>query len=64
MKYHERQILFREGVISFFVQEKKKNKPGKRDQGVGQYCKGADVEECRKYFGERSLPVVCSTCPD
>jgi len=33
------------------------------DQGIGEYCKGADVEECMRYFGEAGLEAVCATCP-
>lgn len=40
------------------------NKDGKQRQGqsIGEYCHGADVEECRRQFGEQ-LERVCSTCP-
>ena len=32
-------------------------------QALGEYCRGADVEECRRMFGE-GLARVCATCPD
>ena len=35
-----------------------------RGQSIGEYCKGADVEECKKYFGEGMLTRVCNTCPN
>jgi len=49
-----------------------KDEQGKRGQsqaesatlkGLGEYCKGKDVDECLKYFGEM-LETVCSTCPN
>jgi len=36
---------------------------GQQHQAIGDYCNGADVEECRKMFGEQ-LERVCSTCPE
>jgi len=36
----------------------------RKEQAVGEHCRGADVEECRRYFGEEMLGRVCSTCPD
>ncbi|MDH4100607.1 MAG: hypothetical protein OEV28_08525 [Nitrospirota bacterium] len=44
--------------------EEKKQAAQRNNQGIGEYCKGADVEECRKYFGEDVLKQVCATCPN
>ncbi|WP_285442034.1 hypothetical protein [Candidatus Jettenia sp. AMX1] len=30
----------------------------------GEYCKGVDLEACRRYFGEAILERVCATCPN
>lgn len=61
---------FRESVIAlcrgFGVEFKavgKAAKAGRREQKLGEYCQGKDVEECRAAFGE-SLPLICSTCPN
>jgi len=35
----------------------------KENQAIGGYCRGKDLEECRKMFGE-GLARVCSSCPD
>ena len=32
-------------------------------QALGEYCKGEEVENCRKMFGE-GLEQVCRTCPN
>lgn len=34
----------------------------KQGQGLGEYCKGKDLAECRQQFGD-ALPRICSTCP-
>jgi hypothetical protein len=36
---------------------------GKKHQAVGDYCDGADLENCRRMFGGQ-LERVCSTCPE
>jgi hypothetical protein len=36
---------------------------GKKHQAIGDYCKGAETETCRRMFGEQ-LERVCSTCPE
>ena len=58
-------MLFREAVIGFLVGETKeaKAKAMKKEQGIGQYCKGEDKEECGKYFGPQ-LARVCASCPN
>jgi len=35
----------------------------RRDQPLGGYCGGADLEECRRMFGA-NLARICATCPD
>jgi hypothetical protein len=35
----------------------------KRQQQPGEYCGGADLEECRRFFGAAQA-TVCSTCPN
>lgn len=35
-----------------------------RNQPIGEYCKGRDIEECKKYFGDGLLKRVCETCPN
>jgi hypothetical protein len=34
----------------------------KRSLGIGEYCRGKDIDECRGMFGE-GLEAVCATCP-
>lgn len=34
----------------------------KEGQGIGEYCQGRDLEQCRKNFGD-NLERICSTCP-
>jgi len=36
----------------------------KKNQPVGGYCKGTDIEECKAYFGGGVLPRICEKCPD
>lgn len=36
---------------------------GMQHQALGEYCKGLDVEECRKQFGTQ-LEKICATCPN
>lgn len=36
---------------------------GKQHQEIGDYCKGKEIENCRKAFGAQ-LERVCSTCPE
>ena len=36
---------------------------GRGNGEMGGYCRGKDVKECRRLFGER-LPEICATCPD
>jgi len=36
---------------------------GMQHQGLGEYCRGVDVEECRKQFGTQ-LETLCATCPN
>ena len=36
---------------------------GKQHQAIGEYCKGAEVESCRKTFGD-ALERICATCPN
>lgn len=36
---------------------------GRQHQGLGEYCKGAEVEGCRATFGDQ-LERVCATCPN
>lgn len=70
VRYRKRGAIFRESVIhlcrGFGIEvkfsENEKAVPC-RDQQIGQYCDGKDIEECRRMFGE-ALPRVCSTCPD
>lgn len=35
---------------------------GPRDQGLGDYCRGEHIEECRQQFGS-GLEQICRTCP-
>lgn len=58
-------MLFREGVIAFFVGETKENRKStaaEKEQGIGEYCEGADVKECSRYFGNQ-LKRICASCP-
>lgn len=36
---------------------------GPQHQGLGDYCQGDKVDECRKQFGDQ-LEKVCATCPN
>lgn len=36
---------------------------GAQHQGLGDYCNGARVDECRKQFADQ-LEKVCATCPN
>lgn len=36
---------------------------GPRDQGLGDYCRGEHLEECRQQFGD-GLEQICRTCPN
>jgi len=38
-------------------------KSGTQHQGLGEYCRGEHIEECRKQFGG-GLERICSTCPN
>jgi len=42
---------------------KPKPNPVLRTQAIGEYCHGAEVAECRTYYG-RGLERICATCPD
>jgi len=63
VKFSQRQVLFREAVLSFLgvAQEEQPKDVGHKD--IGWYCKGHDVQECSKLFGA-ALSKVCQTCPD
>ena len=64
LKHRKRQILFREAVLDFFGYKAGGEKAERgREQAVGEYCKGRDIEECRRVFGD-GLPRVCATCPE
>jgi len=44
----------------------KKGRPGAAEmqhQGLGEYCNGTEVDECRKLFGTQ-LDKLCATCPN
>ena len=64
-----REILFREAVIGFMSGGKIQPDLGfgggagtTSGKGIGHHCRGADVPECRSYFGEE-LSQICKTCP-
>ena len=64
-----REVKFQESVLAFFriyYGLSQDDKPGatKREQSLGEYCKGADVAECEAYFGKGVLKRVCETCPN
>ena len=74
MEYCSRDVKFRELVIAFvygMAGQTEKTSTGvledlprlKPVQTIGEFCKGADIVECRGYFGE-GLPQVCATCPN
>ena len=58
-------MLFREAVLAFSGMGA--GAGGKEsavtNQAIGEYCRGKDIEECRKNFGE-GLARTCSTCPN
>lgn len=63
--------MFREAVLAFMgVGEGPSTgsgakAPRRRDQAPGERCRGAHLEECRRYFKqEEVLNRVCGTCPD
>lgn len=65
LEFWERQLLFREVVIAFMGGNNLPKSGIKADsqvKGLGWYCKGADISECRKYFGG-NLENICMTCP-
>ena len=37
--------------------------PLMQHQGLGEYCKGVEVDKCRKQFGTQ-LEAICATCPN
>lgn len=45
------------------AQDNKKSGSGRLHQDLGEYCHGAEIENCRKTFGAQ-LEKVCSTCPN
>lgn len=64
-----RKLAFRESVIAFMsgenyepyeVKVEKRRNTGK----IGGYCGGKYVEECRRTFGEKNLPLICERCPE
>jgi hypothetical protein len=40
-----------------------KSTTGRRHQQIGEHCQGAELDACRRTFGEQ-LERVCSTCPN
>lgn len=72
IEFKEREIVFRESFIGLMVafgfqdpqHSSKRILKAKKNQGIGEYCKGADVEECTKYFGKDVLKRVCASCPN
>ena len=40
-----------------------KSSSGMQHQAVGDYCKGVEIENCKKTFGA-ALERVCATCPN
>jgi hypothetical protein len=55
--------LFREVVIGFLGGNvDSKIKADTKVKGLGWFCKGSDIGECRKYFGG-NLENICQTCP-
>lgn len=69
MNYMAREILFREAVIGFMSGGKIEPDMGfgtmkttTQEKGIGHYCGGKEVEQCRSYFRE-GLDMVCATCP-
>ena len=59
-----REVRFQEAVLAFLDVGEDKQEPQRRDQTLGEYCKGTDVAECKAYFGEGVLRRVCETCPN
>ena len=61
--YRRRDVRFREAILTFLGAGDEKE-PQRRDQAPGEYCGGADIDECTAYFGEGVLTRVCETCPN
>jgi hypothetical protein len=64
-----REILFRESVLGFMSGGKIQPDLGfgsgnnqVSEKGIGHYCSGKDIEECKGYFGN-GLAMICNTCP-
>ena len=61
-------MTFQRAVLAFLGVEdegrQKKGRGTKRNQAVGEYCGGKDLDECKAYFGDGVLPRICETCPD
>jgi hypothetical protein len=66
----EKEVRFQTAVLAFLgieddsPQSSKDRKGTRKNQAVGEYCQGSDVEECKRYFGDGVLPRICETCPD
>lgn len=58
----QRREVFEEAVLAF-LGVKWRQDEGKTGQGVGDYCNGTSVDECRAQFGN-ALEQVCATCPN
>ncbi|GAB63106.1 hypothetical protein KSU1_C1510 [Candidatus Jettenia caeni] len=57
--------MFREAVLAFMgVKDEDTGAQGVLVKNRGEYCKGVDLEACRRYFGEAILERVCATCPN
>lgn len=64
-----REILFREAVLGFMSGGSitpdmgfGEIKSTPQEKGIGHYCGGKDVSECKTYFGD-NLKYICATCP-
>ena len=65
-----REILFREAVLGFMSGGNIKPDMGfgeigntvSKEKGIGHYCGGKDIKECKSYFGD-NLKYICATCP-
>lgn len=57
--------MFREAILAFIGIEipKQQKTLTKKEQGIGEYCKGKNIEKCKKNFGD-ALKQACATCPD
>lgn len=55
--------MFREAILAFIGIETPKQTATKKEQGIGEYCQGKNIEECKKNFGD-ALIQACATCPD